>query len=169
VKRAIHLFPDFVLGSDVHKVRERYDPLADKIPPHITLVFPFTDEISDDDLSAHVRSVARKYGRFKISFESMDLIDSNRLWLIVDEENDLISRIHDDLYSGCLSRHLLPGMPYRPHVTLGVLPEAERAGFWEEMGGFSLEQEYEIERLVIERISPDGHSILIDTVELTGT
>jgi 2'-5' RNA ligase len=46
-KRAIIIFPQF--GSDtnlIQDIRNQYDPLANKIAPHITLVFPFESDIS---------------------------------------------------------------------------------------------------------------------------
>ena len=46
-KRAIILFPKFCSNTDlIQDIRDRYDPLASKIAPHITLVFPFESEIS---------------------------------------------------------------------------------------------------------------------------
>lgn len=54
MKRAIVLFPEFENSRSIQSIRERYDPLADYIPPHITLVFPFESELSTQALSGHI-------------------------------------------------------------------------------------------------------------------
>jgi hypothetical protein len=49
LKRSIIIFPQF--GNDtnlIQNIRHQYDPLASKIAPHITLVFPFESEISSE-------------------------------------------------------------------------------------------------------------------------
>lgn len=59
MKRAIILFPSFDNINIINKIREKYDPLANCIPPHITIVFPFDSDISIDDLKSHVNKVLK--------------------------------------------------------------------------------------------------------------
>ena len=53
-QRALVFFPQ---GNGLHVIeslRRQFDPLATVIAAHATLVFPFTSEISEVDLRAHV-------------------------------------------------------------------------------------------------------------------
>jgi 2'-5' RNA ligase len=45
MKRAIHIFPQMESAEEICRIRKIHDPLWDKTPPHITLVFPFTANI----------------------------------------------------------------------------------------------------------------------------
>ena len=48
IERAVVVFPQFGKYSNfIQDIRDRYDPLANKIAPHITLVFP--KELSNFD------------------------------------------------------------------------------------------------------------------------
>lgn len=49
--RTIMIFPDFENIEEIDKIRNKYDPLAKLVRPHITIVFPFDIEMSNDDLS----------------------------------------------------------------------------------------------------------------------
>lgn len=49
--RTIMIFPDFYNMEVIDNIREKYDPLAKLVRPHITIVFPFDIEVSNDDLS----------------------------------------------------------------------------------------------------------------------
>ena len=48
--RDILIFPKFDNIEKIQAVRKEKDRLYEKIMPHITLVFPFWDDISDNDL-----------------------------------------------------------------------------------------------------------------------
>ena len=54
--RDILLFPKFDNMDIIEKIRKDSDKLYGIIQPHITIVFPFIDEISDDDLIKNVRN-----------------------------------------------------------------------------------------------------------------
>ena len=49
-KRDILIFPKFKNINRIQEIRNKFDKLANLIPPHITLVFPFSDSISDQEL-----------------------------------------------------------------------------------------------------------------------
>lgn len=46
--RTIMIFPDLENMEVIDNVREKYDPLAKYVRPHITIVFPFEDEMSNE-------------------------------------------------------------------------------------------------------------------------
>ncbi len=45
IKRCIMIFPQFENIEVIDKIRNKYDPLANHLRPHITLVFPFDSNI----------------------------------------------------------------------------------------------------------------------------
>lgn len=49
--RTIIIFPEFENIDIINNIRKKYDPLADLILPHITLVFPFDSEMSNEKLT----------------------------------------------------------------------------------------------------------------------
>ena len=50
-KRDILIFPKFDNIELIKNIRKKYDPLYSLIMPHITLVFPFSDNISNQELN----------------------------------------------------------------------------------------------------------------------
>ena len=49
--RTIMIFPEFDNIDIIDEIRAKYDPLAKLVRPHITIVFPFEMEITNDELS----------------------------------------------------------------------------------------------------------------------
>lgn len=70
-KRDILIFPKFDNIDIINKVRDKYDKLADLVNPHITLAFPFNDEISNNDLINRLSSLLENYFPFKVTFKGV--------------------------------------------------------------------------------------------------
>ena len=51
LKRTIMIFPQFSNQRIIDEIREKYDPLHNLVKPHITLMFPFENDISNTLLS----------------------------------------------------------------------------------------------------------------------
>lgn len=49
--RTVMIFPKFDNIELIDDIRKQYDPLADVIRPHITIVFPFDMDITNEELS----------------------------------------------------------------------------------------------------------------------
>jgi len=96
MKRAIVLFPKFNNIDSIQAVRERFDPLASFIAPHITLVFPFECELSTQEIGDHVRRAIEGVKRFPVQLSSVtgDFRDGY-LFLNVKRGNDSIIDLHD--------------------------------------------------------------------------
>lgn len=58
-KRTIMIFPEFEDMEILDEIREKYDPLAHLVRPHITIVFPFENWMSNADI-ANILSVRLK-------------------------------------------------------------------------------------------------------------
>ena len=80
-KRDILIFPKFDNIDIINKVRNNYDRLANLINPHITLVFPFKDEISNDELITKLSSLLKDLPPFKVTFKGVSLSDDNYILL----------------------------------------------------------------------------------------
>lgn len=46
--RTIMIFPEFENMDIIDRIRDKYDSLARLVRPHITLVFPFENEMSNE-------------------------------------------------------------------------------------------------------------------------
>lgn len=136
----------------------KYDPLALKISPHITLIFPFIDEMDDPALIQHVRVALDGQSGFSVGFSDPVSAGAGRVWLPVRGEPGLISEIHAKLYTGCMRKHLKPELPYVPHVTLGVVPAARLSEATAEARSLRLEPEYPVDVFILERIGDDEGS-----------
>ena len=55
-ERTIMIFPKFSNMEIIDRMRRNYDPLADLVRPHITLVFPFHSDIADAELGSHIEN-----------------------------------------------------------------------------------------------------------------
>ena len=49
--RTIMIFPKFKDMDIIEDIRDRFDPLAKLVRPHITLVFPFEHDMSNEELT----------------------------------------------------------------------------------------------------------------------
>ena len=49
--RTIMIFPEFDNIDIIDEIREKYDPLSELVRPHITIVFPFEMDITNEELS----------------------------------------------------------------------------------------------------------------------
>jgi 2'-5' RNA ligase len=119
MKRAIHIFPPLHSAEKIQQIRNVYDPLSDKIPPHITLVFPFKSCIPQNAILDHVESVARHTSPFKLTLRDITGSGGEYLFLNVKKGNDFLIQLHDELYKGILAPFRDYHFTYTPHITLG--------------------------------------------------
>lgn len=168
MKRALHIFPSFSADSGVQAFRAKHDPLAQCIPPHITLLFPFEDDVGDAELVRHIEDAVQGLGNFAIGFATPVLVDNRLIWLPVRDDEGNVAGLHARLYSGFMKKHLRPEIPYRPHVTLGVAGESEAAELLREAQRISLVAGYRVESVILERIGAEQQSEIIATIPLCG-
>ena len=62
------IFPKFDNIDIIDEIREKYDPLAKLVRPHITIVFPFEMEITNDELSIILENRLRDIKSFEINY-----------------------------------------------------------------------------------------------------
>ncbi|TMU86948.1 2'-5' RNA ligase family protein [Bacillus sp. BHET2] len=162
MKVAVHIFPQCNSLDIIQEIRRKYDPLSDKIPPHITLVFPFDSITPLDKILSHIQSVADRIPPFTISLKGVTGYGGEYLFLNVIKGNDFIIQLHDELYKGVLSPYRNYHYPYIPHITLGRLGSFEGYQFaldhykdWEESFQTTVNE------IIVEEISEDGRSTVV--------
>jgi 2'-5' RNA ligase len=90
---------------------------------HVTLVFP-TDAADPTSATSHLATVAAETAPFALMFRAvMPMLDrysgETFVYLVPDEGNAALIRLHDRLYSGPFNEVLRLDLPFVPHITLG--------------------------------------------------
>ncbi len=167
--RTIMIFPEFHNMEVIHFYRDQYDPLSALVKPHITLVFPFQSNISNDRLNKHLSDKLMNINPFEITLHGVSKQPGelgNYLFLNIIEGKEHIHEIHEKLYSDLLKEFKI-GYPYTPHLTLGNLDSTEKL----ERAYLDVSKCNETFRSVINKISVEvigtlGESIIISEHKL---
>ena len=159
-KRDILIFPKFDNMDIIDDIRNKYDRLANLVKPHITLAFPFKDEISNEDLISKLSVLLKNYSPFEVTFKGVSLSDDNYILLNCIKGNNEILRLHDDIYEKVIPSHLKKSIKYLPHITLG------QADNLEDFSNFNYEFTTTINEVYIEFIGKNEESIIIKNIKL---
>jgi hypothetical protein len=135
--------------------RRKHDPLFyGIIEPHFTLVFP-TFGLTQNEFSEEIRTRAAHHKKIEFVLRcamiNNDLLSSFiHIFLIPDEGNSRIVKIHDDLYSGILKKTQKSEIDFVSHVSIGSSedPNQSRA-LAEEINSGNLEIRGEINSIDI--------------------
>jgi 2'-5' RNA ligase len=122
-KRTIMIFPEFENINIINDIRRKYDHLVDLVPPHITLVFPFDSDLTNEELNLYIKECLSDIHPFEIELEGFSKQKDrygNYLFLNVVQGMNIIKEIHDTLYKDKLKEFDL-GYDYIPHMTVGKL------------------------------------------------
>ena len=166
-KRSVIIIPEFPNCHELDAIRSLYDPLHGKIAPHISIVFPFEDTMSDKDLSMYVRSRCKGLQTFPLLAAGIYGFEQKYLFVQIKEGNDILIKIHDCLYNGPLQSHLNHSYLYVPHITVGLLnSQSEFLSALNNTRTFYNTFQTDISRIDIEKIMPDETSVIIDSIEL---
>lgn len=158
--RDIIIFPKFKNIEEIEKIRKDNDKLFNVIKPHITLVFPFQDKISNELLLDKIKVILKEFNKFKIVFKGVSLSNDNYIYLNCVEGKDNLIKIHDDIYTKILPNHLRKDIDYIPHITLG---QATNIDF---LNQFNKSFETIIDEICIEEIGKNEETIIIDKIKL---
>ncbi len=105
----------------LYDIRRKYNPLTDLVLPHITLVFPFNSELTNEELNLYIKESLSDIQPFEIKLEGFSKEEGkygNYLFLNVVQGMDVIKSIHDKLYKDKL-KEFNSGNDYIPHMTVG--------------------------------------------------
>lgn len=125
--RTIMIFPEFENMEIIDRIRKMYDPLAELVRPHITLVFPFESRMSNEELALILEKRLHGVPPFALKLSGIQRQEDsfgNYLFLCVMQGTGELHHIHQLLYTNEF-REFDKGLPYIPHMTIGKLPTAE--------------------------------------------
>jgi 2'-5' RNA ligase len=107
--------------KDINQLRMKYDPQVELIGPHITLMFPVSESIGEENLVHHLENVLNSWQSFPIHLQRFQISSDDHLFLLLQEGNANIIRLHGEIYTGILADYRREDIPFIPHLTLGVL------------------------------------------------
>lgn len=147
-------------------MRDRLDPLARKIPAHITLVFPFESAMSDFELETHLRELVAQSRRFSVIFQGITAHENEYLFLNIRRGNDEVMQLHDVLYSGALAMHQVRRHTFVPHVTIGRVRSEEIQEALDATAGVNRPIKANIETIAVYAVQGDGVRPVLFELEL---
>lgn len=162
--RTIMIFPDFDNMDIIEKIRARFDPLRNLVRPHITLVFPFQDQISNEELKRKMQECLAGIKPFRLILQGVSKqedIYGNYLFLNVIEGSREIINLHDILYTS-LWNNAMDKQVYVPHMTIGKLSSVEKLNkAFAEIMNMDILFETSIKMVSVEMIGENEESIII--------
>ncbi len=115
---AVMIFLPPHLDELIYPLRQKFDPLYNKVPGHITIVFPFETTVSLNDLSVIIKQELKDSRPISIELESIGdfyPVSSTIYWKINTCEP--IQKLYYSLHSKL--ELPIPFKQFVPHVTVG--------------------------------------------------
>ena len=159
-KRDILIFPKFNNMKIIDEIRNKYDRLSDLVAPHITLAFPFKDEISNEDLVSKLSAILKNFNPFEVTLKGISLSEDKYILLNCIKGNKEILKLHDDIYEKIIPSHFKKSIQYIPHITLG------QADNLEDFSNFNYEFTTIVDEVSIELIGKHEQSIIIKNIKI---
>jgi 2'-5' RNA ligase len=140
---AVAWFPTFRGIDRIEAFRRRHDPVAELIPAHVSLVFPFATALTRLQVETHVKRVVSRWPPIPVTFRAVRQHANEFVFLMASRGAASIVGLHDRLYTRSLAQHLRPEFAYEPHITIarhaqiGALERAfeeARETFGQELG-----------------------------------
>lgn len=167
--RTIMIFPEFDNVEVIDKIREQYDPLAKLVHPHITIVFPFDSDKSNEDLEVLLEKRLQSVEPFELEMKGVSRHEDksgNYLFLEVIQGEKELCHIHDILYQNEFSEYDL-GLPYIPHITIGKLSERYKLDeAYNKVKDMSETYRTIINKVSVEMIGDNEESIIVAEIDL---
>lgn len=162
--RTIMIFPEFENIHVINDIRKKYDPLADLVMPHITLVFPFDSELTNEELNLYLKECLRDIKPFKLELEGFSKQEDrygNYLFLNVVQGIEVIKSIHDILYKDKL-KQFDAGYDYVPHMTVGKVHSMESLDkAFDDVNKYNDKFSTVVRKISVEMIGEHEESIII--------
>jgi 2'-5' RNA ligase len=130
-RRTIMIFPEFKNIDIINEIREKYDPLAKHVRPHITLVFTFESSLSSIEIEEHLKKVLDGTKCFTLNLQEIIKIDNpfgKYLFLSIKQGNEQIKEISKKIYTGILQSYKADWLnddTFLPHMTIGSFTSKE--------------------------------------------
>jgi 2'-5' RNA ligase len=151
------MIPEGEKLNQIQNLRLKFDPLAEKVPPHITVVFPFELNWRRERLSA---ILDMQVMAVPIAFSLGEPTERDGyMYFPLIRGFAQVSLLHNTMYSLLPSR-LLSDFPYKPHLTFGRLYPGQKDCDAMEEAAKVPPCSGVIRRMVLERIGALDESIL---------
>ena len=161
-KRDILIFPRFENIEKIQRIRKKYDELYEIIPPHITLAFPFENEISNNEIKVKLKQLLKEVKPFKITCKGISIKEDKRvgtfyIFLNIIEGKEILKDINKKIYTEILNKPIIE--IYEPHITLGTTNNINEK--------IQLDEEFEtiVNSVVVETIGENEESIIEFEIE----
>lgn len=158
------IFLEFDNVEVIDRIREKYDPLAGLVRPHITIVFPFELEMTDEELAEILDVRLKGITPFKIELQGFSKSEDtfgNYLMLNIVKGQEAIQRIHNELYTNEFACCNL-GYKYVPHITVGKLENAnDLLCAYEEVQKIDNKFRTIVNKVSVEMIGENEQSIIV--------
>ncbi|MFW8052115.1 2'-5' RNA ligase family protein [Vagococcus fluvialis] len=167
MKKSILLIPKFKNIEFIESIRKKYDPLYNKVPPHITLVFPFETNIENNIIIKHIESSLKHFQIVHFSLDGFSYFKNGYVFWNVIEGRDALVKMNKQLYSGILAPFKRTTIQYNPHITIAncsastqlhqIKNDLENTSIYEICTDFSI---------IFEEIQSNGDSKVIKSFKL---
>ncbi len=161
--RTIMIFPQFNNENIINAIRKKYDPLYNLVKPHITLVFPFQDKISNIELEKKLEECFIEIPPFKIILQGISRQKDNYgnyIFLNVKQGERQIIDIHNNLYRNIWKQE--QDERYIPHMTLGKFQsEGEMMEAYKDVKDLDSSFETFVDKISVEEIGRRGESFVV--------
>jgi 2'-5' RNA ligase len=130
-RRTIMIFPEFKNTNIIDEIREKYDPLAKHVRPHVTLMFTFESSLTSIEIEEHLKKELEGTRCFTLTLQEIIKIDNplgKYLFLGIKQGNEQIKEISKRLYTGILQSYKpnwLNEDTFLPHMTIGAFTSKE--------------------------------------------
>jgi 2'-5' RNA ligase len=104
--------------AEVERIRRRWDPLAGPVPAHITVAFPFDWSGPVATLADALLPVLTSVTPFAVTLAAPTIWEDEYLFLLVEEGNTQVRRLHESVYGLALPEARRPSR-FVPHMTVG--------------------------------------------------
>lgn len=164
--RCIMIFPDFANLPEIQSIREQYDPLYHGVAPHVTLVFPFTSDLTGTAVADHLQKAVQEIAPFKLVMQGIkpNTIGGKYLFLEVIEGTKELNLLHSRLYSDLLLEYkpeFLKQYAFHPHMTVGKFGnDIEFQSAIKATESFSTRFETTVKKISVEIIGECDNSII---------
>lgn len=160
--RSILIFPEMYNYEAIQKVRHQFDPLSENIHPHVTLVFPFESNLTNEDLAQIVTQRIKDTKSFPVTFDKLGSDDNGYIWLEASHGQERLIKLHDLLYQDDnLKPFLRTDLKYIPHITLGKVDPLQSAQILANLAIKELTFSTYIDQVEIETILDNNDSKII--------
>ena len=174
--RCIMIFPKFNNMEIINGIRKQYDPLFEKVDPHITLVFPFESCISSQELQKHMNHKLSNTKPFELTLQNIIKVSNDTghyLFLEIINGEEKLKVIHNNLYNGILELYKplwLNDIDFKPHITLGCFKSKEELkSAYEMIKNIKNKFSTIVNKISIENIDKDDNSIIEIEINLTNS